>query len=131
MKHMFAIVVGGSLSACALFTPTLVDQRIVSLDLKKTAPVSIIGVMVYEDAGNMIVRGEAKYPISNRYGKFYGHVDVTVVEPDGRKFENHNVKVVPRRIPKTMGREAFFTTDFPIDPLRGTKVSIAYNESNH
>lgn len=131
MKSIIAVIGGGTLSACALFAPTLVDQGVVQLDLKKTEPVYIAFANVYEDNGDMVVSGTAKYPISKRYGIFNGHVDVSVIEPGGKRLESKNVKVIRRRIPKTMGREASFTTRFPINPTKGTTISITYHNSMH
>lgn len=131
MKSIIAVIAGGILSACALFVPTLVDQGVVRLDIKKTEPVYIAFANAYQDAGEMVVGGTAKYPISKRYGIFNGHVDVSVIEPGGRRLESKNVKVMRRRIPKTMGREASFTTRFPINPIKGTIINIAYHNSMH
>lgn len=131
MKTIIIVIVGAVLAACAFFAPSYVEQGLVRLDIETTKPVSVSYANVFEEDGNMVVRGTAKYPLSHRYGLFDGHIDVSVLQPDGKKYESQNVKVVRRRIPKTLGREGFFVTRFPIDPPAGTIVSIVYDINTH
>lgn len=121
-----ALVIAALLTACSALQPTLDERGVVKIDARGTSSISIVDAHAYQDGQELVVGGDAEFPISNRDGIFDGHVDVIVIEPDGNTLAHHDIKITPRRIPKSIGRRAFFVTRFQVIPPAGTTIRISY-----
>lgn len=131
LRKLIALTALGFVSACGTFPPTLVEQDIVRLDIEKTLPVSVSTASVYMEDGKTVVWGEARYPMGTHFGFFSGHIDIDLTLPNGEVFQEENVRLTQKRIPKKSGRKAFFVSRFPVNPTRGTIIHIEYHVGAH
>ena len=126
-KILTLVLVFSIVSACAIFSPTLIEQGVVRTEIKESSPVRITRVTVNREDGMMVVRGEAAFPAWKSFGYFTGHIDIDVVIPGLSVLKKRNLSLIRRRIPRKRGRKAFFVSKFLIDPPMGTIVQVAYH----
>ncbi len=125
-KRCAVLVATVLLTACGALQPTLDERGVVKIDARGTSSISIVDAHAYQDDQELVVEGDAAFPISSTNGIFDGHVDVIVIKPDGNTLAHHDIAVIPRRIPKSIGRRAFFVTRFHLIPPAGTTIRISY-----
>lgn len=122
-----AVIVAG----CSIFPPTLVEQGVVTFDIRQSEPVRITSATAYREDGEIVIRGTAAFPTLRSYGVFSGHVDMEIAMPNGERIFRNNVPVNRKRIPKVRGRKAYFVTRVKFDPPKGTVVYLTYHHGPH
>tara|TARA_R110002110_G_scaffold135312_2_gene319291 strand:+ start:5035 stop:5442 length:408 start_codon:yes stop_codon:yes gene_type:complete len=129
-RFLVIMITLGAVAGCELFPPTLVEQGIVTIDIKNSHPVSVSRATVYREDRQIVVRGKALYPLGVPRGMFHGHMDINIVLPNGESIKRTDVRLTLERIPED-GREASFVARFAIDPPRGTVVHLVYHDGSH
>lgn len=120
------------LAGCSAFAPTLDEAGIVEIEIsQKDKPPRVYFVHAYRSSGETVIRGRLKYPVWSWYGMFPGHIDLTFSPLHGEKTTLHDVAVIPKRIPKKRGREAFFVGRIATDIPEGTRIIVEYSEKKH
>lgn len=114
------------LGGCSMVQPTLDERGVVKIETRATSPVFISNAHAYQDGHDLVVEGDAEFPMTIHDGIFGGHVDIAVMEPGKNALVHHDINVTERRIPKTIGRRAFFVTRFHVIPTTGTTIRISY-----
>ena len=121
MRILYSGLLTIFLSACAY--PGTIDDQIVRFEIEESMP-RITRVFAEKENGEMIVRGEVRFPRTLSHGHFTGHIDIFVNLPDGQVLERHNVDVHRKPSPKTYGRAANFVERLPIHPVKGTIIRV-------
>ena len=129
-RFLVVMLTLGVVSGCGLFQPTLVDQGIITLEIKNTSRVSISSATVYRENNQIVVRGKAHYPLNVSRSLFPGHVDITIVPPKGEIIKRTDVRLIPESIPEN-DHGAYFISRFSIDPPRGTIINLVYHDGAH
>jgi hypothetical protein len=116
-----AIVVA---SGCVPRGQNLVAAGTVSVDRQSEGRIRVSSVDVYQDDETLIVEGSL-----SRWAGFkarsMGHVDVVVVDPDGKVLAQKNF---PDIWPNCHGN-SFFTTEMPLIAPKGATVRAIYHDS--
>ena len=120
------------LPGCSLFSPTLNETGVVDVEIiRRESPPRISHVSVYRSSDKIVIRGLVKYPDWTWFKTFLGHMDITVKPPEGEIITMHDVAVVPKRLPKKRGREAFFVARVGADTPKGTRITVEYSDEKH
>lgn len=137
-KALTSLVTVAVVSACAVPSPTLVEQEIVRTEIEESYPVRITRATVYREDGKIVVSGEAAFPAGQWFGAFRGHIDIDVVVPGKETLKTRNVSLIRMRIPKKRGRRATFVSRRAVyisryegELPKGTIVKVAYHEGSH
>lgn len=130
IRVVFGVLVFGTATACARFSPSLIEQGIVQTKIKESDAIRITQVTVYREDGMTVVRGDAAFPAWKPFKQFFDHVDIDVVAPEGTISEKRRSSLIRKRIPKKRGRRAFFISRLSFDPPRGTIVQVAYHRAS-
>ena len=118
-------------AACALFSPNLVEQGTVRLDIKESKPVSVTHVTAYHEGGITIVRGEAAFSPWVAFGHFIGHIDIEIDSPGSEVLKKRYVPLMRKRLPKKRGRRANFISRIAFEVSKGTTIKVSYHEGDH
>lgn len=125
------VVLGVSLIAVSLLIPVIVAARTVKIEILKSSPVSITWATISREGNDAVIHGIARFPTWVAFGKFAGHVDIDVVLSNGETITRHDVRLVPKRIPKIRGRKAFFVARLATDIREVTILRIKYQDATH
>lgn len=129
-KVLFGIVIFSTVSACARFSPSLIEQGIVQTEIGKSDSIRITRVTVYREDGMTVVRGEAAFPAWKPFGRFTGHIDIDIVAPEGDVLKKRSTSLIRKRRPRKRSQRAYFVSRFAIDPPKGTIVQVAYHQAS-
>lgn len=130
-KILTGLVALTVVSACAMSSPTLVEQGIVRTKIKESHPVRITRATVYREDGKIVVSGEAAFPAWQWFGVFRGHIDIDIIVPGNETLKTRNVSLIRKRIPKKPGRRAVYMSKFEGELPKGTIVQVSYHEGSH
>ncbi len=130
---IMALVLGVTfvaLSSDAEGRVNLIDTGAVSIERETTRGASFHGVSAYEEQGLFVVAGNVNRPKTTP-GLVGGHVDVTVINPDGKVLD----KIVTQYTPKVLLRESHsgskFSASFASIPPKGSRVKVSIHSGKH
>jgi hypothetical protein len=129
MRKIFSLAAGILLAACA--NSSLIDNGVVKIETESPTPINFTYVQAYREDGQLVIKGGLEILPPARYRRFTGHVEISVITPDGTTIERDDIEPKGRRRPKVIGRKATFIARFAIDTRPGTIVHIAYSKENH
>jgi hypothetical protein len=118
------------LSGCASNRGNLVDKGALSIELVTSGRVYFSRVYVYQEDRSIMVTGRVKSRFHSRFIR--GHVDLTVVNPEGEILEKISTSHTPTVFPRRRGRRhlgVHFNVLLPIVPPFGSKVRLAYHDT--
>jgi hypothetical protein len=112
---------------CATSRVNLVDSGTVSIEKVSSEKTCISKVYVFQEGNDLIVSGNVKRRVSPGPGG--GHVDVTILGPDGVSIKELETPYFPRIIPLKGARESKFSVKIPILLPEGSKVQVEHHHS--
>jgi hypothetical protein len=117
----------------ALLMTNCVSRRI---DLVRTGTVLIEYVpspkiyvseaYVYQDGNRLVVSGKVKRRHASAISSS-GHVDITILSPEGLIIKKASTLFLPRIIPRKGAQESLFTARFSVIPPQGSKIRVAFH----
>ena len=115
------------ISSCATQKVNLVDEGIITVEPKRSKKVIIDRVKVYQDNENAVISGRVRR--QSRLPSFInGHVDVTILKPDGAQLKKAAAYYYPRQIQnRRAGGGSSFKVRIPFELIRGSKVRVDYH----
>jgi len=116
-------------AGCASDRVNLVDRGTVSIERVPSGGIYISEVRVNQDGDELVVTGRVRRrghsPVS------LGHVDVSIISPEGKTLEQVSTYYSPRIIPSKPGHRRLhgsrFEVRLPTIPPTGSKVRVAYH----
>ena len=115
--------------ACASNRVNLLKNGTTKLEIIPSRGIYISRVYVIQDGDKLVIKGTVKRRSSSRAGS--GHVDISIVSPEGEVFEKVSTFYIPRIIPSKPGRRksrgSRFEVRLPTIPPTGSKVRVAYH----
>ncbi len=118
-----------AISGCATVNTNGRHEASVLFDQVPSADVLVSEVHAYEDGDTLVVCGKVKRTAANCCNAARGHLDITVVGPDGSLLDAVSLVYSPRNIPKTRTRSSRFTTRLPYTVPAGAILRLAYHNN--
>jgi hypothetical protein len=119
------------LSGCATRSANLVKAGKVKLELVPSSGNYVSRVEVKQDGDELVITGTVKR--RNFSGIGGGHVDVSLISPEGEILEQVSTYYTPRIISRKRGssrhRGSHFEVRLPTVPSAGSKICVGYHRS--
>ncbi len=113
---------------CTAKGVNLVDKGIVSIEKVPTSDIYVSAAYVYQDGDELVISGKVKHRHAHR--KSGGHVDITILDPEGKIIMEVTTSYLPRIIRSKGSREARFSVRLPFIPPKGSTVRVAFHDQN-
>ena len=134
MKHRHILVVCGAVivatttSGCATRKMSPVrGGAAFSVDVIDAAKVRISQVNVDWDGENIVVSGKMRRRHNALPVGFMGHVDITIVAPNGGTLKKVGAKYYPSRIPRKRSGGSNFEVSVPMQPSPGITIRVSFH----
>ena len=115
--------------ACASNRVNLLKNGTTKLEIIPSGRINISSVYVIQDGDKLVIKGTVKRRSSSLAGS--GHIDISIISPEGEVFEKVSALYIPRIIPSKPGRRksrgSRFEVCLPAIPPTGSKVRLAYH----
>ena len=120
------IILVGALAGCATRAPDMVEQGVISLEVIQPKEVKISQVKIDKQSSGIQIAGRITRQGYILPMSFVGHIDVTVIGPDGNALVKKGTSYFPRRVPRK-GR-SHFKVFIPINLMPSSIVKIELHE---
>ncbi len=114
------------LAGCLYGKPDLTRDGTVQLRTEPSKNVVLTGISARQEDGNLVVSGSVR-----RRGLvsavLTGHVDLTLVGPDGKPIQEVATGYTPSNIPQRGPRQTHFTARFGAVPVEGTTIRLRHH----
>jgi len=118
-----------ALGGCASRMPSLIERGDVSVEVVKPEKIRISRVDVDREGEGMRVSGIVLRQGNILPTTYIGHIDVTVIAPNGIALAKVGTAYLPRRVPRKRGGHSSFKIFIPVDSLSGTIVRIEHHRT--
>ncbi len=131
MKKYGMILLG--LAAFTLCGGTAVSaSAAITVESRGTPDVRILGAVVEPDGDGLVVSGQVKRVRSYRKKRIpRGHMDITVMAPDGSVLASDTAEYSPVVIPRRGLRRSSFSIRLPVGVPDAARVKIAFHGGYH
>lgn len=114
------------LTGCLYGKPDLIRDGSVQLRTEPSKNVVLTGVSARQEGDQLVVSGSVR-----RRGLpsavLTGHVDLTLVGPDGKPIQEVAKAYTPSNIPQRGPRQSYFTARFVAVPVEGTTIRLRHH----
>lgn len=115
--------------ACASKRINLIKNGTRKLEIIPSRGIHISKVYVIQEGDRLLIKGTVKRRSSYNVGS--GHIDISIISPEGEVLEKASTNFIPRIIPSRPGRRkslgSRFEVRLPTIPPAGSKVHVAYH----
>lgn len=120
-----SVVIGGI--GCASRSTDIMTDRQISVKLVSSRRAEISRIEAVDNGGMFQISG-----MTRQYQHFgtlvRGHVDLSIINPDGEKLLTCSVPQFPESFPRGTGMPARFSVELPLIPDPGSTVLAVYHE---
>lgn len=120
-----------ALSACTVkpLPPTVSGS--LATNIQQASEVQIVQTSARQDGENVVVDGRVKRKVTGGRGVVKGHIDIKIIDAEGKIIDRVVTGVSPEIIPKRGGMTSSFTARIPMMAPQGSVVSVRFHNGPH
>jgi len=119
------------LPACLLGVANLARDSRVTIQTESPRKVSLSAGGIYQKRDNVEISGRVSRHRLRPAGRYSGHFDVEIIDPDGTVVATTDVPTTPRFIKKSLRHAARFSTQIEAQVAHGSVVRLRFHRGKH
>jgi hypothetical protein len=120
------------LPACAVSKPEPPPPPdALTLKIMSTFKVDIVQTSARQEGENVIVEGQVKRKRTSARDFVTGHIDIEILNEEGKALRQVVTDCSPKIIPKSSGMKSSFSTRIPMIAPQGSLVSVKFHNGSH
>jgi hypothetical protein len=102
-----------------------------TMKISPATDVHIVHASARQDGENVVVEGQITRKKIGGRGIVKGHVDIEIIDNEGKAIRQVVTDFSPRIVPKFSGMKSTFSTKIPIIAPPGSVVSVRFHNGQH
>lgn len=120
-----------TLSACAVKPLPPPDPGTLTIKILQEPDVQFVQTFARQDGENIVVVGQVKRTVTGGRSVITGHVDIEIIDKDGKSICQVVTNYSPKIIPERNGMMSSFTTRIPMTAPQESFVSVKFHRGPH
>lgn len=119
------------LSACTIKPLPPTGPGSLTTNIQQASEVQIVQTSARQDGENVVVYGRVKRKITGGRGVVKGHIDIKIIDAEGKVIDRVVTSVSPKIVPKSGGMTSSFTARIPVIAPQGSVISVRFHNGPH
>ena len=120
-----------ALSACTVKPLPPTAPGSLTTHIQQASEVQIVQTSARQEGENVVVDGRVKRKVTGGRGVVKGHIDLKIMDAEGKVIEQVVTRVSPEIIPQRGGMTSSFTARIAMMAPRGSVVSVRFHNGPH